>query len=240
MRAHFRHLRFKSFPTVPRAQQSIEIRPFNSHSEISGVHQVSLSQNGSCLGSVSAHSLTLTPSHFLRLPGVCDDSRASSWPTPFQCLLPLLPGFFPLDSRNFATPCLGCEPKAKVATIHLFVLFEHQYHVHCLDMNVICLFVLFRHECCVFVCIVHTQKSCTQLLCLNNAWHSCVNNVNPWNNRFHKNLEQTHKTYKFVMYEVQKRTRCVMHNSLAINLISTIDIYDKLVIDREFFFLKLF
>jgi hypothetical protein len=28
----------------------------------------------------------LTPSHFLRLPGVCDDSRASSWPAPFQCL----------------------------------------------------------------------------------------------------------------------------------------------------------
>jgi hypothetical protein len=30
--------------------------------------------------------------------------------------------------------------------IHLFVLFEHQYHVHCLDMNVVCLFVLFTHK----------------------------------------------------------------------------------------------
>jgi hypothetical protein len=27
-----------------------------------------------------------------------------------------LPGFFPLDSRNLATPCLGREPKARVAT----------------------------------------------------------------------------------------------------------------------------
>jgi hypothetical protein len=41
--------------------------------------------------------------------------------------------------------------------IHLFVLFEYQCHMHCLDMNVIaylycldtnviCLFVLFTHE----------------------------------------------------------------------------------------------
>ncbi len=27
-----------------------------------------------------------------------------------------LPSFFPLDSRNLATPCLGREPKARVAT----------------------------------------------------------------------------------------------------------------------------
>jgi hypothetical protein len=32
-------------------------------------------------------SLLHTPLHFLKLPGVCDDSRASSWPAPFQCLL---------------------------------------------------------------------------------------------------------------------------------------------------------
>jgi hypothetical protein len=32
--------------------------------------------------------------------------------------------------------------------IHLLVLFEHQYHVHCLDTYVICLFVLFTHESC--------------------------------------------------------------------------------------------
>jgi hypothetical protein len=30
--------------------------------------------------------------------------------------------------------------------IHLFIMFEHQYHMHCLDTNVVCLFVLFTHE----------------------------------------------------------------------------------------------
>ncbi len=59
MRALFRHLRSKSFPMVPRAHQFIEIWPFNSPSKVSKVHQDSLSQNGSCLGSVSFHSLTL-------------------------------------------------------------------------------------------------------------------------------------------------------------------------------------
>jgi hypothetical protein len=33
----------------------------------------------------------------------------------------------------------------------------------------------------------------------------------------------------------QNKTRCVMHNGLAINLISTIDVYDKLVIARRIF-----
>jgi hypothetical protein len=86
--------------------------------------------------------------------------------------------------------------------IHLFVLFEHRCHVHCLYMNVICLFVLFWHECCVSIHIVYTQKLCKQrwLLCLNNVWHSCVKNMNPWNNRFHTNLERTHEAYKFVMW----------------------------------------
>jgi len=30
--------------------------------------------------------------------------------------------------------------------IHLFVLFEHQCHVHYLNTNVVCLFMLFTHE----------------------------------------------------------------------------------------------
>jgi hypothetical protein len=30
--------------------------------------------------------------------------------------LPLLPGFLPFDSCTLATPCLGREPKARVAT----------------------------------------------------------------------------------------------------------------------------
>ncbi len=84
--------------------------------------------------------------------------------------------------------------------IHLFILFEHWCHVHCLNTNVICLFVLFKHECCVLICIVYTQKLCTQLPCLNNAWHLCVNDTNPWNNKFCTYLKWTYEAYKFVMY----------------------------------------
>ncbi len=83
--------------------------------------------------------------------------------------------------------------------IHLLVLFEHWCCVHYLDMNVICMFILFKHECCVFICIVYIQKLCTQLLYLNNAWHSCVNDTNPWNKCSCMDLEWTHEAYKFVM-----------------------------------------
>ncbi len=122
MRAHFRYLSFKSFPTVPRAQQSIEIWPFNLHSEVSGVHQDSLSQNGSCLGSVSAHSLTL-PRTSLDSREYVMTPRFPLGPHPSNAFAfaPGLPsfwfsGFFPLDSHNLATPCLGRKPKARVAT----------------------------------------------------------------------------------------------------------------------------
>jgi hypothetical protein len=60
--------------------------------------------------------------------------------------------------------------------IHFLILFKHRYHAHCLNMNVICLFILLRHRCCMFICVVYTQKSCT--------WLSCLNNKNLWNNRF--------------------------------------------------------
>jgi hypothetical protein len=83
--------------------------------------------------------------------------------------------------------------------IHLLVLFELKCHVHYLDTNVICLFVLFRHNCCMSICVVYTQKSCAWLLCLNIAWHSCLNDMNPWNTTFCTNLEWTHEAYKFVM-----------------------------------------
>ncbi len=33
----------------------------------------------------------------------------------------------------------------------------------------------------------------------------------------------------------QDKTRCVIHNGPTINLISTIDIYDKLIIVKDFF-----
>jgi hypothetical protein len=83
--------------------------------------------------------------------------------------------------------------------IPLLVLFEHWYHAHYLDINVICIFVLFRHECYMSTHVVYTQKSGTQLLCLNNTWHLCLNFTNLWNNKFRMNLEQTHEAYKFVM-----------------------------------------
>jgi hypothetical protein len=75
--------------------------------------------------------------------------------------------------------------------IHLILLFEHQCHVHCLNTNVICMFILFGHGCCMSIHVVYTLKSCTQLLCLNNT--------NPWNNIFCMDLERIHKAYKFVM-----------------------------------------
>jgi hypothetical protein len=62
---------------------------------------------------------------------------------------------------------------------------------------------LFKHECYMLIHIVYTRKSCTWLLRLNNAWHSCVNDMNPWNNRFHMDLKWTHEAYKFVMVLMQ-------------------------------------
>jgi hypothetical protein len=83
--------------------------------------------------------------------------------------------------------------------IHLFVLFEHQCHANCLNTNVICFFILFRHGCYMSIHVVYTWKSCTWLPCLNNVWHSCLNNTNLWNNKFCTYLEQNHEAYKFVM-----------------------------------------
>jgi hypothetical protein len=38
----------------------------------------------------------------------------------------------------------------------------------------------------------------------------------------------------------ESKTRWVIHNGLAINLISTIDIYDKLITFRGFYFFKIY
>jgi hypothetical protein len=74
MRAYFRHLRFKSFPIIQRTSRAIEFWPLQSLFEVSGVHRDSISQSGSCLGSVRVHSLTLS-----NIPGsMWCDSRASS------------------------------------------------------------------------------------------------------------------------------------------------------------------
>jgi hypothetical protein len=67
-------------------------------SKDSGIHRDFNSQNGSSLGSMGVHSLTLS-----YIPkNIKYDSRAS------------------LLARTFASPCLGREPKAKVATIKSF------------------------------------------------------------------------------------------------------------------------
>jgi hypothetical protein len=83
--------------------------------------------------------------------------------------------------------------------IHLLVFFEHQCCAHYLNKNVICLFILFKHGCCMFIHFVCTWKSCTWLLYLRNAKHSCLTNMNLWSNTFCMELEQTHEAYKFVM-----------------------------------------
>jgi len=84
--------------------------------------------------------------------------------------------------------------------IHLFVLIEPQCCAHYLNTNVICLFILFKHKCCMSIHVVYTWKFCTWLMCLNNAQHSCLNNTNLWNNKFHTVLEQTHEACKFFTY----------------------------------------
>jgi hypothetical protein len=43
--------------------------------------------------------------------------------------------------------------------IQLLMLFKHWYHMHCLNMNVICLIVSFNHGCCISICVVYTWKS---------------------------------------------------------------------------------
>jgi len=62
--------------------------------------------------------------------------------------------------------------------------------LYCLHINVVCLFVLN---------VVYTWKSCTQLPFWNNAWYSCLNDMNPWNNKVCMDLERIHEAYKFVM-----------------------------------------
>ncbi len=66
----------------------------------------------------------------------------------------------------------------------------------------------------MFIHVVYAWKLCTWLLCLNNAWHSCLNNINLWNNRFCTNLEWTHEAYKFVMLSCKQ----IKHMCWRVNL----------------------
>jgi len=94
MEAHFKHLNFKSFPLVKITFQSNEFRPLKFPSESSGVHWESNSQSGSSRGSVKVHFLTLS---YIPRNMKCD-----SWAS--------------LLAQTFASPFLGCKPKARVAT----------------------------------------------------------------------------------------------------------------------------
>jgi hypothetical protein len=103
--AHFRHLRFNSFPMIWRTFQSIGFWPLKSLSKHSGVHWDSNSQSGSSFGSVRAYSLTLS----CTLGSMWHDTRAS------------------LLARNLATPCLGHKPKFKVVT-KMDITFSQNKH----------------------------------------------------------------------------------------------------------------
>jgi hypothetical protein len=78
--------------------QSNEFKPLKLFFENSRIHQDSNSQNVSSFGSVEVHSLAFsyTPENMR-----CD-SRGS------------------LLAHTFASPCLGREPKAKVATLVVY------------------------------------------------------------------------------------------------------------------------
>ncbi len=95
MRAHFKHVRSKSFTL-----QSNGFWPLKLFFENLEVHQNSNSQNGSSLWNVEVHFLTLS-----YIPeSVRRDSRAS------------------LLARTFASPGLGRKPKAKVVTQHVIIV----------------------------------------------------------------------------------------------------------------------
>jgi hypothetical protein len=52
------------------------------------------------------------------------------------------------------------------------------------------------------------------------------------NKRIKRGPKRAHIPYCLSFHLKHLLTRCVIHNGLAINLISTIDIYDKLVVAR--------
>ncbi len=90
------------FQTCKFKELSDDVRNFSINSflllqslfEDSGVHRESISQNGSSLGSVNVHSLTLS----YTFGSMRCDSRAS------------------FLARTLASLCFGCEPKDRVAT----------------------------------------------------------------------------------------------------------------------------
>jgi hypothetical protein len=99
MRAHFRHLCFKIFPMILGTPPSNWFWSLQSLFENLKVHEDSNSQSGSSLGSVEVHFLTL--SHTFR------SMKCDSQPSHL--------------ARSYPSPCLGREPKAKVATSHVII-----------------------------------------------------------------------------------------------------------------------
>jgi hypothetical protein len=82
MRAHFRHLRSKSFLMIQWTPQSNGFWPLQSLSKDLGIHRDSNCQSGSSLG-----VWRFIPSHYFALLGAWDViPKLSSWPTPLQTL----------------------------------------------------------------------------------------------------------------------------------------------------------
>jgi hypothetical protein len=97
MWAHFRHLSFNRFPMIQKIPRSNGFWPLQLHFEDLEVYRDSNSQHENSLGSVKVRSLTL-----FALARACDVTLGSfSWPATLQ------------------PPRLGCQPKARVATISL-------------------------------------------------------------------------------------------------------------------------
>jgi hypothetical protein len=65
---------------------------------------------------------------------------------------------------------------SKKFSFHRFIWNRHRCHSFTCIVWTSILYALFRHKCCVSIRIVYTQKSC---LHTNNAWHLCVNDMNP-------------------------------------------------------------
>jgi hypothetical protein len=85
------------------------------------------------------------------------------------------------------------------STFQSFVWNRHECHSFICIVWISMSCKMFKHKCCMSIHVIYAWKSCTWLLCFKNAWHSYLNNMNIWNNRYHTNLKWTHEAYKFVM-----------------------------------------
>ncbi len=98
MRAHFRHLHFNNFPMIYRTLQAKEFFTLTNLGVLSGLQLPMWEFTCECEGSF--------PHTFCTFESMWNDSQVS------------------LLARNLATPCLGREPKVKVATFQFGLTIE--------------------------------------------------------------------------------------------------------------------